>query len=58
MKERLEAPRVLESPLDNLIGGEESRGRKETIGGTPMGTLFCPWKKVLARVGDWSIDLD
>ena len=49
MSERLGAPRVLESPPENLIGGEESRGddvdERKLYGVPPMGTLFSSMEK-------------
>ena len=62
MSERLGARRVLESSQGvdwwrGITWG--SRGRKDTIGGTPHGyTFFVHGKKVLARVGNWSMNLD
>ena len=62
MSESLGARRVLESSQGvdwwrGITWG--SRGRKDTIGGTPHGyTFFVHGKKVLARVGNWSMNLD
>ena len=62
MSERLGARRVLESSQGvdwwrGITWG--SRGRKDTIGGTLHGyTFFVHGKRVLARVGNWSMNLD
>ena len=45
MSQRVGPPRVLENPPESLIGGEASRGRKETIGGTPHGYTFFVHRK-------------
>ena len=45
MSQRVGPPRVLENPPENLIGGEASRGRKKTIGGTPHGYTFFVHRK-------------